>query len=728
MTLHLHPIAATVYAMSGLCGLAASLPAYAYADDAALPVVTVSAGRGSSVQKMDLATTVLSREQVADSPETTVEQILNKIPGVFVRQEPAGMIHPTGEAFSIRGFGTTTNVNTLVMIDGLPINDPYFRTIDWGQIPKESIERIEVIRGGGASTLWGNLAMGGIVNIVTRRPEPNEKRVNVSYGSFKARAADGAVTLVSTPALTLGVSGGWSESDGYQLTPAQYRSPHMDSTRSRIHHLAVIAYLQPTADSNYYVKLQSHESSADRVPWKISNFQWSKDQLSAGGVARFASAASVQWNAWYNRGEMATTNASATPGFNILQPNVATPFVSQIEQAKYSSTGGSAFYQRDIGNWKEVRIGVDLRQVRGDDHINVYTPASRVAALVNSGDHGFQGVFAQASYRPREVPLDVTIGLREDFFQTRDGGQAGTVNGKPVDSRLADQSFRHFSPRIGAKYYLDGGFNVRGALYRNFAAPGMNQMYRSFVSGTSYTATNPDLQPQTNLGQELGFDYARGGLRVGFTVFNNKLRNFIDYGPLCSTVAACAPYAATAGLPAGSVALVNRYVNAGDAVLRGAELMADWQLNSAVSLHGGVTRTDAHLTDSLYATVPSAAAPAVPVHKQIGQVARWVATAGGSWQATSKLKLSAEVKAFPDYWYNTAHTTLNTGATLVDVGFRYRYSAAVELYGSAQNIGGKAYFDQGLAYTTMEGSTLSTNTVPQRGTPRSATVGMRIAF
>jgi hypothetical protein len=47
---------------------------------------------------------------------------------------------PTGDTFSIRGFGTTTNVNTLVMLDGMPMNDPYFRVVDWNQIAKGQIE------------------------------------------------------------------------------------------------------------------------------------------------------------------------------------------------------------------------------------------------------------------------------------------------------------------------------------------------------------------------------------------------------------------------------------------------------------------------------------------------------------------------------------------------------------------------------------------------------------
>lgn len=700
----------------------------ASADQADMAVVTVSAGRGSRLDKMDLATTVLSREQVEQSPESSVEQILNKVPGVFARQAPAAMIHPTGQAFSIRGFGTTTNVNTLVMVDGLPINDPYFRTIDWGQVPKDAVERIEVIRGGGASTLWGNLAMGGIVNIVTRRPLAGERRVNLSYGSFNAVNADAALTLLATPVATVGLSAGWSRSDGYQLTPLEYRHPAMDSTASRTGNLALTAYLTPAAGVQYYIKLLGHQSHEDSVPWKISNNRWTKYQLSTGGSQLLANGAGLHWNGWYNRGEMDTTNAGATPGFNILKPLIGTPYVSQIEQAKYRSVGGSGFYQRDSGDWKEIRIGLDLRQIQADDHINVFGPSSQMAALVNEGTHRFLGVFAQASFRPREWPIDVTIGLREDVFQTSGGRLSGNVAGNAVATELASQSFRHFDPRIGVKYYLADGVDLRAAAYRNFAAPGMNQMYRSFVSGTGFTATNPGLTPQTNFGQEIGFDYTRPGWRVGFTVFNNDLKNFIDYGPLCAGVANCNPLLAGSGLAPGSIATVNQYLNAGDAVFKGAELMGDWQISPAVQLHGGVTRTQAYLSSSKYAAIPSVAAPAVPVQAQIGQVPRWVATAGANWRVTAAFKLSMEVKAFPDYWYNTAHTTVNTGAALVDAGFSYQLRRDIELYGNAQNLGSKRYYDQGLATTTMNGTTLSTGTVPQLGAPLTATLGLRAAF
>ncbi|HEV7816601.1 MAG TPA: TonB-dependent receptor [Janthinobacterium sp.] len=691
-------------------------------------VVTVSAGRGVSLQQMDLATTVLSQDQVQNSPGTTIDQILNKIPGIYLRQIPAAMIHPTGEAFSIRGFGTTTNVNTLAMADGIPINDPFFRTIDWGQLSKDSIDSIEVIRGGGASTLWGNLAMGGIVNVVTRAPLPDERRINVSYGSFNTTTADAALTLLSNQVLTLGLTAGWAKSDGYNLTPVQYRNPYMVPTASHTDNLGLTAYLTPSATSKYFIKLQQHESKEDGLVWSDTSNRWKKYQLSAGGATRLDGGASINLAGWYNKGEMDTTNNGTTPSFSILNPGVGVPYVSQIEQANYSSEGGSVFYQRSVGDFKDVRVGVDLRQVRSDDDLNIYNTVARTAALENRGNHRFEGVFAQASYRPADLPFDITAGLREDFFQTRNGQLSGTVGSNQVGSDLANQTSQHFDPRLGGKYYLPHGFDLRAAVYSNFAAPGMNQMYRSFVSGTSYTATNPTLTPQTNVGKEIGLDYVQPGLNVNFTVYDNKLKNFIDYGPLCTTAAACTPLLAGTGFAPGSITTVNQYLNAGDATFKGAELMADWQLKPDWQVHGGLTRTMAYLTSSAYAALPSAAAPAVPVHAQIGQVPGWMVTAGTTWKVNSALNLMLESKTFPNYWNNTAHTQINQGATLVNLGFRYRLNRQFDLYGSAQNLFNRTYYDNGLGYTTMNGATLSSSTIPQLGQPLSVTLGVRASF
>src|SRR5438105_13288054 len=73
-----------------------------------LPPVTVSAGRGSDVEKLDVSTTVLNREQVQSMPETGLDQIVNRIPGIWTFTIPTNQLHPTGQPFNIRGFGSST--------------------------------------------------------------------------------------------------------------------------------------------------------------------------------------------------------------------------------------------------------------------------------------------------------------------------------------------------------------------------------------------------------------------------------------------------------------------------------------------------------------------------------------------------------------------------------------------------------------------------------------------
>ena len=696
--------------------------------DRQLPAVTVSAGRGSTLQDLDVSTTVIDREAVQRAPQTSIEQIVNRLPGVFALNQPTGQLHPTAQVFSIRGFGTTTNVNTLVMVDGVPVNDPYFRTVDWGQIPKESVERIEVIRGGGATSLWGNLAMGGVINIVTREPQPGERRISASYGSFGTSALDVAATVVSSDRLRIGLDLGVASSDGYRQVPAEFRNPRMSATDSRADNLALTAVYTPSSASKYYVRAITHRSQERGLVWDLARNEWDSHRIVAGGTTRLDDGGSVNLSGWYGRAGMDTTNAGQTPAFSIFTPLAGVPFVSQIEQARYRSAGGSAFYQRDFGRLVDLKVGLDVREIRADDALNLFNATSPTAAIVARGEHRFQGVFAQGTWRPDTIPLDVTLGLRQDYWQARNAGVEGVIlaSGSTLSNPLSDTSYSRFDPRLGARYFVTPEVTIRAAAYRNFAAPGMNQMYRSFVSGTSYTATNPGLVPQTNFGKEIGLDYAKPGFDLAFTLFDNAMDNFIDFAPLCTSASACNPLVAGTGLAANSVTRVNRYVNAGSAVFRGAELLGRYEVDEALQLTGGFTRTQAYLTRSAYTT--PAATPPDPVGKQIGQVPPWTLTLGATWRAAPALTVSAQLKSFPSYWNNTAHTQRNDGATLIDVGASYRTAKSFELGGSGQNLTNRRHYDQGLTYTTIEGSTVSGSGIPALGIPRWVTVGVRATF
>ena len=144
---------------------------------------------------------------------------------------------------------------------------------------------------------------------------------------------------------------------------------------------------------------------------------------------------------------------------------------------------------------------------------------------------------------------------------------AATLNSIP------NSAYSSFDPRIGLKYYVTDELTLRGAAYRNFSAPGMNQMYRSFAAGTSFTTTNPNLQPMNNFGQEAGFDFNWKTVSLSATYFNNDLDNYIDFVAVCNANTACAaPFATAAGLT--GITTVNQYNNVGNARFAGFEVSA----------------------------------------------------------------------------------------------------------------------------------------------------------
>jgi outer membrane receptor protein involved in Fe transport len=709
--------AATMAAFAGL----ALAPALARAQTTIeeLPPVTVTAGRGSNIEKLDVSTTVLTREQIQARPETGVDQIVNRIPGVWSFTVPTGQLHPTGQPFSIRGFGSSTTINTLVMVDGVPINDPFFRTVDWSRISKDSIERIEVIRGGGATSLWGNMAMGGVVNIVTRQPTRTGVAADVSYGSYNTANADVGGSVVFNDRLKMGLNYNHAQSSGYNLTPAQYQNANLVPTASKADNVDFSTYLNPSENLKLFGKAYFHQAYEDGLVFNIAHNQWSSYRMLVGGTYQLDEKSSINASAWAGGGVFGTINAS-TGSYTLNNISATNQFVSQIESAPNQDWGGSAFYQADFGPLREVKIGVDARRMVISDYNNLFASASSApTSFIANGEHRLEGVFAQGTYHFTGVPLDVTVGVRGDFYQALNANVL-TVN-SATNVPVANSSASSFDPRLGLKFYATDEFVLRGAIYRNFSAPGMNQMYRSFASGTSYTAINPNLKPMTNFGQEVGFDFTWREFNLSTTLFNNNLDNFIDFVTVCNVNPACAaPFITAAGL-SPSFNTVRQYNNVGSATFQGIEIIGGWQALTNLRFHAGFTGTRAYLTSSNFPTLELTGV-------QLGQVPGWTVTAGAEWRPIPELVLTATLRAFPAYWNDTGHTQLNDAATLIDLGVIYSPAKAVDIYGSVQNLTNAQYLATGYSLTSFEGPTVNATAIPTLGMPLTAIAGLRVKF
>ena len=171
---------ASYFALS-LLTIAISQAAYAEEETKILDTVVISASRSQSkIEEMPLHTTVVTQEDIQKSPAQTVDQLLRNVPGMNFTGVPAALSDPTGHSTKMRGLSTG---KVLVLLDGVPIMDPFYQTTQWFKMPLSGIERIEVMRGGSTS-LWGSMAVAGVVNIISKRAKDNSGEATVGAGNF----------------------------------------------------------------------------------------------------------------------------------------------------------------------------------------------------------------------------------------------------------------------------------------------------------------------------------------------------------------------------------------------------------------------------------------------------------------------------------------------------------------------------------------------------------------
>ncbi|NWG03529.1 MAG: TonB-dependent receptor [Syntrophaceae bacterium] len=176
------------------------------------PVVVTAIRDVQEIRKVPANVTMITREEIERSNAKTAVDLLRSEVGVTVRDFTG---NGKTASVDIRGFGETGPLNTLVLVDGRRVNEIDLSGVDWTQIPVEQIERIEILRGSG-SVLYGDNAVGGVINIITRKPEkPLSFRTEVTRGSYLYHKESGSVSGKWGP-LSAIFYGGYSSSEGYR--------------------------------------------------------------------------------------------------------------------------------------------------------------------------------------------------------------------------------------------------------------------------------------------------------------------------------------------------------------------------------------------------------------------------------------------------------------------------------------------------------------------------------
>src|SRR6266480_4706289 len=146
--------------------------------------VTVTATRTNTrLEETAASIVVLGQKELETTAALTIDDSLRQVPGFSLfRRSGSRTANPTTQGVSLRGLGGSGASRAVILADGVPLNDPFGGWVYWDRVPRESVTRVEVLRGG-SSHLYGSSALGGVVNILTKKAQSNAASLETSYGN-----------------------------------------------------------------------------------------------------------------------------------------------------------------------------------------------------------------------------------------------------------------------------------------------------------------------------------------------------------------------------------------------------------------------------------------------------------------------------------------------------------------------------------------------------------------
>ncbi|MBI4381861.1 MAG: TonB-dependent receptor [candidate division NC10 bacterium] len=491
-----------------------------------LEPVVVSASRiEQKLRDVPANVTVITREEIQQSPARTVDDLLRQIPGFSLFRRSSSLVtHPTAQGVSLRGIGPSGVSRTLVLLDGVPLNDPFGGWVYWSKVPLESIERIEVVRGGG-SGVYGNYALAGVINIITRRPEARVAQAKLDLGTRNTVDADLMASHVRGP-WGASVEGSFFRTDGYKIVREDQRGKiDIDADSSHETFNGRVEYTPSLASSLFLAGSFFHEDRGNGTPLQKNSTE--AGYIATGGRLGTADGSTWQFTLFSHLQTFNSTFSAAAP-----DRNSETPALDQFDVPS-TAVGANLQWSRQVHPAHLLTAGTDLRWIDGDTNEDFRFASGQLTRRRKAGgEQQLVGVYAQDIFTliPR---LQVTIAGRLDYWRSFDASRVEQdkpgvpPTGIPArDTPFPDRDEAAFSPKVALLYHATDELSLRGSFYQGFRAPTINELFRPFRVRNDITEANENLKPERLIGGEVGMDYTIAKNLLGrLTAFWNEVED-----------------------------------------------------------------------------------------------------------------------------------------------------------------------------------------------------------
>jgi outer membrane receptor protein involved in Fe transport len=501
-----------------LCALALAAPLLAQDEEQPQDEIIVT-GRGldPALSSGIYATTTLEREQIVAAPSGRIEDVLRGVAGFQqFRRSDSRSSNPSAQGVTLRALGGNATSRALVLLDGVPLADPFFGYIPLSAIAPETLGQIRVTRGGGSGP-FGAGALAGTIELESADPAATGPFIGSAAINSRAETeASGVLTQRLGRGFAV-ASGRWDRGQGFYTTPQDQRVP----ATARAAFDSWNAALRGVAPLTDEVEVQARVAAFRDT--RTLRFDGA-DSLSEG---QEASLRIVGRGAWQFD---ALAYVQARDFANIVISS--TRFTPVLDQRRTPSTGiGGKFELRPpIAEGHDIRIGADYRRADGElqeDAISAFT-GNITERRRAGGATANLGLFVEDDWQIG--PLIINGGLRADRTSITGGFyRAVTPAGVPVSELIApDRSDWALSWRAGASFYATRRLDLRAAAYTGLRLPTLNELYRPFVVFPVTTQANADLENERLEGFEFGFDWQPvNALVLSVTAFDNQVKNAI---------------------------------------------------------------------------------------------------------------------------------------------------------------------------------------------------------
>jgi outer membrane receptor protein involved in Fe transport len=468
--------------------------------------ITVT-GTESRLGDTPASVVVLKREELNTNPAATLDDKLRQVPGFTLFRRSGGRTaNPTSQGVSIRGTGGSGASRAAILVNDVPLNDPFGGWVYWGRIPGKSIDQVEVLRGS-ASDLLGSSAIGGVVSVTTRRTAKRPVLdLEASYGSQETPLVS-LFAATSRHKWNVSLASETFATDGFiTVAEGQRRLVDMPAGSNRFGVNPFLEYVitknwRMFAGAEYFEERRENGTPLQTNDTKILSGRLGTDL----GSDKFGELTVRGWllSEVYHQSFSSIAADRNSESLTRLQTVPSQSGGAKIQWSKVYSSRGTIF------------AGAESRIVIGSSNETAFA-GGRATSLIGAGGRELTfGELIGGTFSPIQR-LVLSGGVRLDHWREYSAYSATrSLTGTSFTrTSFNDRTENAVNPRASLLFRFRDGISLTGAFSTGFRQPTLNELYRSFRVGNVLTVANENLRAERAKTGEAGILVSGFGNRV----------------------------------------------------------------------------------------------------------------------------------------------------------------------------------------------------------------------